>query len=107
MQALSGRFKFVSSRSRARLSVAALLVSVLVSMSGCADWWAYNVTSQPKTLTVIPEEKLTNKWKSWTEGKNRKAVPVSAKLADSEWGHHLKTSPEDYMGGNLIFVNYT
>ena len=86
MQVLSSRFDFVSSRSRAKLSVAALLASVLMSMSGCADWWAYNVTSQPKMLTVIPEEKLTNKWKNWAEGKNRKAVPVSAKLADSEWG---------------------
>ena len=86
MPAFSSHFDSASSRIRVKLSVAALLGSALMGMSGCADWWAYNFASQPKTLTVIHEEKLTNKWQSWADGKNRKAVPVSAKLADSEWG---------------------
>jgi len=86
MKFFSGRFVPASSQVRGSMLLAALLVPAWMSLSGCADWWAYNVTSQPKTLTVIHEEKLINKWKSWADGKNRKAVPVSAKLADSEWG---------------------
>ncbi len=86
MHTFSRYFVLAERNFRTSLLTAILFVPVFMALSGCADWWAYNFTSQPKKLTVIYEEKLADKWRNWSGEINRKAVPVSAKLANSEWG---------------------
>ncbi len=63
----------------------ALLVILLSSTVGCAipDWWAYNITSSPPELRVIPKEKL---YLQWTKTPDHQLVQYDAALQDNEWG---------------------
>ncbi len=73
-----------------------LAFALLPGIQGCADFYAYNITSHPQKIKVIPQSKLeTEANKAYPK---KDAVAISQRLADKNWGSEFVSTAENLYG---------
>ena len=73
-----------------------LAFAMLLVLQGCADYYAYNMTSHPQKIILIPQNKLEAEVNKAYRKKD--VVAISQRLADKSWGAEFVSTAGNLYG---------